>query len=44
MTMEISVTRVEKVQVKSLKVEADVRYWEDAEVNGLADDDGKDNG
>lgn len=40
MTMEISVTRIEKVQVESLKVEADVRYWEDAEVNGLADDDG----
>lgn len=39
--MEISVIRVEKVQVKSLKVEADVRYWEDAEVNGVTDESGE---
>jgi hypothetical protein len=35
--MEIEVQRTEKVQVKSLKVEAEVRYWEDAKVNGLVD-------
>lgn len=39
--MEISVIRTEKVQVKSLKVEAAVRYWEDAEVNGVADESGE---
>jgi len=39
--MEISVIRTEKVQVKSLKVEAGVRYWEDAEVNGVTDETGE---
>jgi hypothetical protein len=39
--MEITVIRTEKVQVKSLKVEADVRYWEDAEVNGITDETGE---
>jgi hypothetical protein len=36
----ITIVRTEKVQVTKLKVEADVRYWEDAEVNGISDDDG----
>lgn len=39
-TIEITVTRKEKVAVKYLKVEAGVRYWEDATVNGLVDEDG----
>lgn len=38
--IEIKIQRTETVQVKYLKVEAGVRYWEDAEVNGLADEDG----
>lgn len=38
--IEVQIQRTETVQVKSLKVEADVRYWEDATVNGLSDDDG----
>lgn len=29
-----------EVEVRFLKVEADVRYWEDATVNGVADEDG----
>jgi len=37
---EIEITRQETVTVKYLKVEADVRYWEDADVNGQSDDDG----
>jgi hypothetical protein len=38
---EIKITRVEKVQVHFLKVEAGVRYWEDSEVNGLEDATGE---
>lgn len=38
---EIEVTRIEKVAVKYLKVEAGVRYWEDAAINGVADTEGK---
>lgn len=38
--MEIEIKRAVKVQVKSLKVEAGVRYWEDAEVNGISDESG----
>lgn len=38
---EISITIPNKVPVKYLKVVAAVRYWEDAEVNGVQDDDGK---
>jgi len=35
------VMRIEKeVDIKTLHVQADVRYWEDAEVNGEADNDG----
>lgn len=39
--MEIEIQRTEKVQVKFLKVEAGVRYWEDAKVNGIKDDEGE---
>lgn len=38
--MEIEITRVEKVTVTALKVDAEVRYWEDATVNGIGDDSG----
>lgn len=38
--LEIEVRRTEKVAVKYLQVEAGVRYWEDATVDGVADDDG----
>lgn len=40
-TFEITVTRKETVQVRYLKVEAAVRYWEDAEVNGQVDEAGE---
>lgn len=36
---EITVYRPTKVQAKYLKVEAEVRYWEDGTVNGNPDDD-----
>lgn len=39
--MQIEITRREKVDVRYLKVDADVRYWEDATVNGETDNDGK---
>lgn len=38
--IQIEVTRTENVAVKYLKVEAGVRYWEDAKVNGVEDEDG----
>lgn len=38
--MKIEVTRTEKVTVKYLKVQAGVRYWEDATINGVDDEDG----
>lgn len=41
MSVEIEVIESRRVSVKYLKVEAMVRYWEDAEVNGVDDDDGK---
>jgi hypothetical protein len=37
---EIEVTRATKVAVKYLKVDAGVRYWEDATVNGVEDESG----
>lgn len=37
-TLEITETRT--VNAKTLKVEAGVRYWEDAKVNGVPDEDG----
>lgn len=39
--IEIEVTRKERIAVKYLKVEAGVRYWEDATVNGLEDGEGE---
>jgi hypothetical protein len=39
--IEIEVKETSKVAVKYLKVEAGVRYWEDGEVNGAEDTDGK---
>ena len=38
---EIEIQRAEKVAVKFLKVDAGVRYWEDADVNGVNDEDGE---
>lgn len=38
--MEIEVTRKEKIAVKYLQAECGVRYWEDAIVNGVKDEDG----
>ncbi|WP_273430546.1 hypothetical protein [Chitinibacter tainanensis] len=37
---EITVLTRTEVEVKYLIVEAEVRYWEDAEVNGVEDEDG----
>lgn len=37
-TVELTIKKTAKV--KALKVEAGVRYWEDATVNGVADEDG----
>lgn len=36
----ISVKTVTKTPVRFLRAECDVRYWEDATVNGTADEDG----
>lgn len=36
---EITINRPTKVKAKYLKVEAEVRYWEDGTVNGTPDDD-----
>lgn len=38
--VQIEIQRTETVTVKFLKVEAGVRYWEDASVNGIKDEDG----
>ena len=38
--IELEITRRDKVAVKYLKAEAEVRYWEDADVNGQNDEDG----
>ncbi len=38
--MEISYTAPITKNVSHIEVEAGVRYWEDAEVNGVSDDDG----
>lgn len=39
--IELEITRTEAVAVKFLKVEAGVRYWEDASVNGQEDSEGE---
>ena len=36
----VKIVRKENVQVTKLKVDAEVRYWEDASVNGIDDEDG----
>lgn len=38
--MEIKLTIKRKFDVKTLKVSAGVRYWEDAKVNGVVDTEG----
>lgn len=38
--IEIEIQRTERVAVKFLKVDAGVRYWEDATVNGQQDESG----
>jgi hypothetical protein len=38
--MDIEIQTVQKVAVKYLRAKCGVRYWEDATVNGVADDDG----
>lgn len=35
----ITIMKPETIEVKYLKVEAEVRYWEDAQVNGQNEDD-----
>jgi hypothetical protein len=37
MNMKITINRPTEFEVKFLKVDAGVRYWEDAEVNGVSD-------
>lgn len=39
--MEIVIKTKSKVDIKTLRVEAGVRYWEDATVNGIEDEDGE---
>lgn len=38
--IELEITRTEKVEVQFLKAIAEVRYWEDATVNGIEDSEG----
>jgi hypothetical protein len=38
--MHIEITEQKRVDVKTLAVRANVRYWEDAEINGVADEEG----
>ena len=38
--MKITVKEVKQVEVKFLQAYCGVRYWEDARVNGIEDDDG----
>ncbi len=39
--MKIELTVKKEFEVKTLLVEADVRYWEDATVNGVEDENGE---
>lgn len=39
--MQIEVTVKQKIDVKTLHVEAGARYWEDATVNGVEDEEGE---
>jgi hypothetical protein len=38
--MKTTIKIQKEVEIKTLKVEANVRYWEDATVNGVADENG----
>ena len=38
--MKVTITIEKEVNVKTLKVNAKVRYWEDTSVNGIEDSDG----
>lgn len=40
MTFKLQMTKKVEVEVKYLKAECGVRYWEDGEVNGVEDTDG----
>lgn len=40
MSVTVQIQRTETVEVRFLKVEAGVRYWEDATVNGIEDEAG----
>jgi hypothetical protein len=39
--MKITLKEPKEYDVKFLKADCGVRYWEDADVNGITDDDGK---
>jgi hypothetical protein len=39
--MKIELTKVVEVEVSALEVEAEVRYWEDALIDGVEDTEGK---
>lgn len=38
--MKVKIKKITEVEVKTLHVVAHVRYWEDAKVNGVEDEDG----
>ena len=37
---KLTITKTREVEVNTLRVDAEVRYWEDADVNGKEDTDG----
>lgn len=39
--MKVKIKKEVEVEIKTLHVRAGVRYWEDANVNGIEDNDGK---
>lgn len=39
--MKITIKEPKEYDVKFLKADCEVRYWEDADVNGIPDDEGK---
>lgn len=39
--MKVTITVEKEIELKTLVVKAKVRYWEDADVNGVSDEDGK---
>ena len=38
--MNATITVKKKVEIKTLKVKAEVRYWEDAQIDGVSDENG----